>query len=41
MQRSGTGSQIKRGLGNLGLMVLRFRRIDVTSVMQRVGLHIR
>lgn len=38
-QRSGTGSQMKRGFGADGFMDFRARRMDVTSVMQRLGLH--
>lgn len=37
MQRSGTGSQMKRGLGHPGFRVFRRRRMDVTRSMQRVG----
>lgn len=37
VQRSGTGSQMKRGFGHLGFRALRRRRMEVTRSMQRVG----
>ncbi len=37
VQRSGTGSQTKRGLGQPGLRVFRRRRMEVTRSIQRVG----
>jgi len=41
VQRSGTGSQMKRGLGHPGLRAFRRRRTAVTRSMQRVAEHIR
>ena len=37
VQRSGTGSQMKSGLGHPGFTILRRRRMEVTRSMQRVG----
>jgi hypothetical protein len=39
MQRSGTGSQMKRGRGSAPVVLICFRidRMDETSSMQRVG----
>lgn len=37
VQRSGTGSQMKRGLGHPGFKIFRRRRMEVTRSIQRVG----
>jgi hypothetical protein len=41
MHRSGTGSHTKSGFSTRGSMALRLRRMEVISLIQRFGLHIK